>query len=141
MTGTDKLKDLKTLSARLLRAVSNLSPQRKKVLEDLLADWERVECRQDPRIACFLPVDYTNPNRVYQDFINNLSRGGLFIETAASLRTGQPLTLTFTVPNLQQPFKLSGVIVRTDKNGIGVKFSPNLTVKQIAMIHEAIGPK
>ena len=140
MNDANKLEDEKKLTERLLEAVSKLSPQRKKMLEELLNEWERLDYREDSRIPCFLPVDYSTTDRVYQDFINNLSNGGVFIETAAVLREGQTISLIFTVPSLQKTFKISGTIVRTEQDGIGVKFSTKLTPYQKELIHSAIRP-
>lgn len=129
------------LTERLLQAVSNLSPQRKKMLDELLKEWDQLDYREDSRIPCFLPVDYSTEARVYQDFINNLSNGGVFIETLAPFRAGQSISLIFTIPSLQKPFKISGTIVRTEEDGIGVKFEKKLTSYQKELIHEAIGRK
>ena len=141
MTDTDILEDEKNLTDRLVQAVTKLSPQRKKMLEALLNEWERLDYREDSRIPCFLPVDYSASDRVYQDFINNLSNGGVFIETAAPLGTSQPISLIFTVPSLQKTFKISGTIVRTEQDGIGVKFTKKLTPYQTELIHSAISRK
>ena len=141
MTDADSMNTDDALTDRLIQAVRKLSPQRKKMLEELLNEWERLDYREDSRIPCFLPVDYSTANRVYQDFINNLSNGGVFIETAASLKSGQPISLIFTVPSLQKTFKVSGTIVRSERDGIGVKFSKKLTPYQKELIHSAISRK
>jgi len=141
MNDAGTLEDEKKMTDRLIQAVTKLSPQRKKMLEELLNEWERLDYREDSRIPCFLPVDYSTTNRVYQDFINNLSNGGVFIETAAALSKGQTISLIFTVPTLQKSFKISGTIVRTEQDGIGVKFSKKLTPYQKELIHSAIRPK
>jgi Tfp pilus assembly protein PilZ len=137
----DKSQDDNELTDRLIQAVKRLSPQRKKMLDELLREWERLDYREDSRIPCFLPVDYSTTDRVYQDFINNLSNGGVFIETSASLKAGQTIALIFTVPSLQKSFKISGTIVRTEQDGIGVKFNKKLTAYQKELIHSAISPK
>jgi type IV pilus assembly protein PilZ len=141
MSDADVLENEKKLTDRLIQAVSKLSLQRKKMLEELLHEWDRLDYREDSRIPCFLPVDYSTTDRVYQDFINNLSNGGVFIETSASLREGQSISLIFTVPTLQKSFKISGTIVRTEQDGIGVKFSRKLTPYQKELINSAIRPK
>jgi len=141
MSDPNVLENEKKLTDRLIQAVSKLSLQRKKMLEELLHEWDRLDYREDSRIPCFLPVDYSTADRVYQDFINNLSNGGVFIETAASLREGQSISLIFTVPTLQKSFKISGTIVRTEQDGIGVKFSKKLTPYQKELINSAIRPK
>ncbi|MBC2711410.1 MAG: PilZ domain-containing protein [Desulfosarcina sp.] len=141
MKKTDILEDVNKLTERLIQAVSKLSPQRKKMLDELLKEWDRLDCREDSRIPCFLPVDYSTRDRVYQDFINNLSNGGVFIETLSPFRVRQSISLIFTVPSLQKTFKLSGTIVRTEQDGIGVKFSKKLTPYQKELIYSAISRK
>ena len=55
--------------------------------------------------------------------------------------TGQAISLIFSVPTLQKSFKISGTIIRTERDGIGVKFSKKLTPYQKELIHSAIRPK
>jgi Tfp pilus assembly protein PilZ len=139
MKKIDLTGDVKKLTEHLLEAVAKLSPQRKKMLATLLDEWERLDYREDPRIPCFLPVDYSTSDRVYQDFINNLSSGGVFIETASPFAIGQSISLIFSIPSVHKSFKISGSIVRTEEDGIGVRFTEKLTLYQKEIIHSAIG--
>ena len=141
MKNADIVEDEAKLTERLIQAVAKLSPQRKKMLDELLTEWERLDYREDSRIPCFLPVDYSTKDRVYQDFINNLSKGGVYIETLSPFRVGQLLSLIFSLPSVQKTFKISGTIVRTEQDGIGVKFTKNLTAYQKELIHSAISRK
>ena len=141
MKKTDILEDEDKLTERLVRGVSRLTPQRKQMLDQLLKEWERLDYREDSRIPCFLPVDYSANDRVYQDFINNLSKGGVFIETLSPFRAGQLISLIFSLPSMQKTFKISGTIVRTEQDGIGVKFAKNLTAYQKELIHSVISRK
>jgi Tfp pilus assembly protein PilZ len=141
MNKKDISEDEKQFTERLLQAVAKLSPQRKRKLDKLLSEWQRLDYREDSRIHCFLPVDFSTEDRVYQDFIHNLSRGGVFIETLSPFRVGQLLSLIFSLPSEQKTFKISGAIVRTEQDGIGVKFAKNLTVYQKELIHSAITRK
>ncbi|MCB2149696.1 MAG: PilZ domain-containing protein [Deltaproteobacteria bacterium] len=141
MSKTEILEDENKLTERLISAISKLSPQRKKMLSELLEEWERLDYREDSRMPCFLPVDYSTNDRVYQDFINNLSKGGVFIETLSPFRVGQSISLIFTLPLMQKTFKIPGTIVRTEQDGIGVKFSKKLTPYQKELIHSAISRK
>ena len=138
MDELENTEDIGKLTARLVKAVEKLSPQRKKMLAQLIREWDRLDYREDSRIPCFLPVDYSTQDRVYQDFIHNLSNGGVFIETAASLRIGQPLSMIFNVPTLNKAFKIAGRIVRTEADGVGVKFDKKLTPYQKELIHKAV---
>ena len=141
MKKADSLEDEGKLTERLVRAVAQLSHERKEMLDALLKEWARLDYREDSRISCFLPVDYSTKDRVYQDFINNLSSGGVFIETFAPFHVGQPVSLTFTVPSVDTTFKISGAIVRSEQDGIAVQFSKKLTPYQKELIHSAIRPK
>jgi Tfp pilus assembly protein PilZ len=141
MKKADCPEDEKQLTERLIAGVSSLSLERKKMLDELLTEWARLDLREDSRLACFLPVDYSTKDRVYQDFINNLSNGGGFIETSVPFRVGQFISLTFTVPSLNKTFKVAGTIVRTDQDGIGIQFSKKLTPYQKELIHSAISRK
>ena len=141
MKKTDILEDENKLTERLIRAVSRLTPQRKKMLDELLEEWDRLDYREDSRIPCFLPVDYSTNDRVYQDFINNLSKGGVFIETLSPFRAGQLISMIFSLPTMEKTFKISGTIVRREQDGIGVKFTKNLTAYQKELIHGAINRK
>jgi len=141
MKKTDILEDEDKLTERLVWGVSRLTPQRKQMLDQLLKEWERLDYREDSRIPCFLPVDYSTNDRVYQDFINNLSKGGVFIETLSPFRAGQMISLIFSLPSVQKTFKISGNIVRTEQDGIGVKFIKNLTAYQRELIHSVISQK
>jgi Tfp pilus assembly protein PilZ len=67
-------------------------------------------------------VDYSVEGRVFKDFIQDISAGGLFIKTQASLSTGQQITLTFMPPDGKKPVRIDGTIERSDAKGIGVKF-------------------
>lgn len=141
MKKSDHPEDIDKLTARLIEAVSQLNPTQKKMLDELLKEWNRLDYREDSRIACFLPVDYSTRERVYQDFINNLSNGGVFIETSSPFSVGQALSLIFSLPSLGKTFKATGTIIRTEPDGIGVKFSKKLTPYQKELIHNAVERK
>ncbi|MFZ5569482.1 MAG: PilZ domain-containing protein [Thermodesulfobacteriota bacterium] len=80
------------------------------------------EKRRDIRKPYFMAVDYATDDRFYQEFIFNISGGGVYIETRQPLPVGQPISLTFTLPDQHTYIKTSGNVVRTDGKGIGVAF-------------------
>jgi len=80
------------------------------------------EKRSYIRKPFFMPVDYSTRDRVYRDFIKDISTGGVFIETLRPLPVGQEISMAFSFPNLRQNFKISGDFVRMDPKGIGVAF-------------------
>jgi Tfp pilus assembly protein PilZ len=78
--------------------------------------------RKHHRKSFFMVVDYTAQGNAYRDYIKDMSAGGVFIQTPVSFRIGQELSLTFTLPKSQRHIRVSGEVVRTSPQGIGVKF-------------------
>ena len=70
----------------------------------------------------FMNVNYATCERSYNDFIKDISAGGLFIETRRPFSIGQDIVLTFPFREDRKHVKISGEIVRTTENGIGVRF-------------------
>jgi hypothetical protein len=89
-----------------------------KELEEALSKGRRKHYRK----PVFMVVDYTTQGHAYRDFIQNISPDGAFIETPISFRIGQELSLTFALPSCQKHIKITGQVVRTTPQGIGVKF-------------------
>ncbi|MBW2357792.1 MAG: PilZ domain-containing protein [Deltaproteobacteria bacterium] len=67
-------------------------------------------------------VDYVAQDRFCNDFIKNVSSGGMFIETRMPFLVGQDIILTFPLPKNRKHVKIAGEVIRTTAQGIGVKF-------------------
>ena len=78
--------------------------------------------RKHPRKPTFIHVDCSGNKCTFTDFIQNISAGGLYIETQIPLFAGQELTMMFSLPGLEDMTKIKGTIARVDAKGIGVKF-------------------
>ena len=126
------------LTQRVMNLVANLSAEKKQILLEILIEWQQKEQRSDSRVACLIAVDYATQKRAYRDFMQDLSKGGVFIETREPLNTGETISLTFTIPNSQNHFKMAGKIVRTDDKGVGVEFDTKLSQYQERIIKDAI---
>ena len=85
------------------------------------------------RKRCLLNVSYTVEGKVYRDYILDISNLGLFIETEESFSVGMDMSLTFKLPNYNQPLKLDANIAWIGHKGIGVKLK-NLSSYQNEMI-------
>ncbi|MBN2398577.1 MAG: PilZ domain-containing protein [Deltaproteobacteria bacterium] len=88
-----------------------------------------IDTRRGHRKPCVILVDFSTDDLATQEFIRDISIGGAFIKTNQSLVVGQEIALSFSVPNLEKTFDLTGKVVRSNGEGIGVKFI-NLTKKQ-----------
>jgi len=83
---------------------------------------QKEEKRTYIRKPFFMSVDYSTRDRVYRDFIKDISTGGVFIETLRPLPVGQEISMAFSFPNHRQNVKISGDVVRMNPKGIGVSF-------------------
>jgi Tfp pilus assembly protein PilZ len=101
----------------------------RQLMKDLKA-WQKSksEKRKNPRRSTHINITYSSDQRrIFEDFVRNISAGGLFIETNLLSELGQELRMTFSHPDTGDPIKVLGKIVRSDSSGIGVKFDRLLT--------------
>lgn len=92
-------------------------------------DDKDAEKRRHPRKPCSIMVDYATQDRAFKDYIRDISKGGVFIETSNFFDLGQEFIMTFSVPSQSKPFKFIGEVVRTDKRGVGVRFKKNVSTE------------
>jgi uncharacterized protein (TIGR02266 family) len=107
---------------QLVGIIKNISEDKQLKLLELLKQWNEKGNRDHNRKECLIAVDYSSQDRFFRDFIQNISAGGVFIETRETFKPGQAIGLTFSIPNSQIPFRISGQITRTSSEGVAVKF-------------------
>jgi len=76
--------------------------------------------RKHEREPFFMVADYSAEDRVYRDYIQNVSAGGVFIETHMPFTSGQEVSLAFPLPNYKKYIKIIGEVARVTPQGIGV---------------------
>ena len=113
-------------SARLISKILQMSDDEQWALLNDLEEREPSKTakskRGHTRKPFLMVVDYASPDRLYKDFIQNISPGGVFIETSVPFSVGQEISLAFPLPKSQRHVKIAGEVARVDKKGIGVKF-------------------
>lgn len=83
------------------------------------------------RIPASLRVEYRNAGRVEVELAADISQGGAFVRTAAPLDVGDPILLTFDLPEQRFPLQLAARVkwvspfgdARSAKPGMGVQFT------------------
>lgn len=95
----------------------------------------RGDQRSSTRKPFFSEVIYTSEKGAHHEFTKDISETGIFIETPMPFKIGEKLSITFPVELLAKHIKLSGVIARKSKNGIGVKFDKIDQDKQTILRH------
>jgi len=101
----------------------------RQLLKDL-EKWQKSknEKRKYPRKSTLIDITYcSDQRRIFEDFVRNISAGGLYIETNLITELGQKLTMTFSQPDSGDPIKVLGKVIRADSGGIGVKFNTLLS--------------
>lgn len=84
------------------------------------------EKRRARRFPSSSPVSFATRGIAYEDFLQDISAGGVFIETRTVFAVGQSLTLTFPLPGHQHFITVTGRVVRVDGHGIGVQFDESV---------------
>jgi uncharacterized protein (TIGR02266 family) len=83
--------------------------------------------RRHDRAPVALVVEYLDASDLVRDFTENLSAGGIFVQTPRELELGTQVQLTLSFPGLLRPIALTGVVrwLRAepeDDRGVGIEF-------------------
>jgi Tfp pilus assembly protein PilZ len=81
-----------------------------------------VERRTNKRKIRIILIDYIYRNRLHRDFIQNISTGGVFIETKQPFSPRKEILMTIPFSNSLKHLKIRGEIIRVCRQGIAVKF-------------------
>ncbi|MDM8551267.1 PilZ domain-containing protein [Desulfobacterales bacterium HSG2] len=103
------------------KTIEELLPLVKAEL-DMNIQEKNEEKRKHSRKPCSIIVDYATQDRSFRDYIRDISKGGVFIETTNFFSAGQEFIMTFSIPNQEKPFRFVGEVVRINERGVGVKF-------------------
>ena len=113
-------------SRRLLPIIIvNISEAKRWDLLEKLENYEQsklTEMREYPRRPSFIPVECSSQEVCFTDFIQDISRGGVFIQTDGNFYINQSITLAFSLRKDEDSISVKGKVVRIDPEGIGVKF-------------------
>jgi len=110
------------ITARLVELIKNMSEDEQRTLLKDLEERTFEGRRKHVRKPFLMAVDYSTQDHVYKDFIQDISSGGVFIQTHMPFTVGQEVSLTFPLPSFQKHVKVIGEVVRSTPQGVGVKF-------------------
>ncbi len=82
----------------------------------------RKDARKKVNGIRLLVADCRTMESDFQAPINNISSGGVFIDTRQRLFVGQEITITFDFPGTRKTIMANGEIVRTSLEGAGIRF-------------------
>jgi uncharacterized protein (TIGR02266 family) len=90
------------------------------------------ERRRERRVPVQIQIQYKTADGFFQDYIRNLSLGGIFIETEKPLPMNTKLRVEFCLPEMADPITADGIVVHTLRagktksptlSGMGIRFS------------------
>ena len=82
----------------------------------------REELRKHPRRSYSKTVLFVSQNEAYQGLANNISNGGIFIETKDKFSVGQLIRLVIPGTRIDKGVMLKGEVIHVKPKGVGVKF-------------------
>ena len=118
--------NISVVTARLFELILDMPFRDRRTLLKELEEKHSQGRRKSARKPYFMPIDFATPERAFSGYIQNISSGGLLIETRESLPVGQQLTLSFMRPKSRDYVKVGGEVVRTIRDGCGIKFNTNI---------------
>jgi len=133
---TNKI-DSEEVYGRILKILSTLSEGQMRKLLEALEKWLKPkfkEKRKYPRKQTLIWVECSGDRCDLYDFIKNTSISGLFIETIVPFFVGEELSMTFSLPDAEDPKKIHGKIVRVETRGIAVQLD-ELLCQELQSIH------
>ena len=115
---------------QILQIISILSEEQLRKLLEALEKWRKPkfkEKRKYPRKQTLIWIECSGNRCALNDFIQNISVSGLFIETIVPFFVGEELSMTFSLPDAEDPKKIHGKIVRVETRGIAVQLDELLS--------------
>jgi Tfp pilus assembly protein PilZ len=94
------------------------------------------ERRKDARHKCRTSVQYAVQDSNYTTFIQDISYGGGFIESPASINVGETITMYVQYAEGQDPIAMIGEVVRVSPQGFGVRFKMGIDASLMKHITE-----
>ena len=110
----------------IIKRVRNLTQDQQKEILETLETWQAGKQRDYQRLETKVDIAVVVGDRVIQTDTKDISAGGIYINTSGKFETDKSVRIVFSIPGYDKPFKLQGMIVRAEQNGVAIKFE-NIT--------------
>ncbi len=126
MNNSDRGPEDENTLVQLLKLLIEMPPEKRLALlnqlEESVLDEDSTMNRQDHRSSYNKPVYFDFKNYTYTGNIKDISTTGMFIETEEFFTIGQMIMVNIPDRNNESQIRMAAEIVRTESEGIGVKF-------------------
>ena len=105
--------------------ISKIPEEKGRELLKKLEGWVQskdIDLREHPRKYTSVLVEILSDGVIFTEFIQDISNGGVFIQTDGNFYLYQKITMTFSLPKGKKDITVSGKVVRVDSQGISVQF-------------------
>ncbi len=116
----------KKMLDEIIKRVHKLDDEQQGEMLNILRAWQTGKQRNYQRLEAKTGIDVAVGDRVIQTTTRDLSASGIYINTAGKFEANKDVRIVFSVPGYDKPFKLKGMIVRVEQNGMAVRFE-NIT--------------
>jgi len=106
----------------IIKRARNLNLDQQEEILAILKSWQTGRQRDYPRLDTKVGIDVAIGDRVIQTVAKDISASGIFINASGKAEVNEKVRVVFSVPGVDQPFKLRGIIVRVEQDGIAIKF-------------------
>ncbi len=126
---------------KLFNLILTLNPEQQRFLLKNVEKFILKEKRTSARKVCRIPVRYFSNERIYNNFIVNISRDGCFIEAQKPLLVGEKILMDIQLDGDDKSFRIKGEVASTNRIGMGIEFeevSSNLQKKLGYLLYKII---
>ncbi|MBF0451638.1 MAG: PilZ domain-containing protein [Candidatus Magnetomorum sp.] len=131
--GSEKIDYQTQIQKKLIQMIKDMSFENQLALLEYLREDKKTDRRKFPRKQCFMEVNYATQKVCDNNYMKDISEGGLFVQTDKKVAVGDDIILTFSFPGKSYIVKAVGCVVRIEKDGIGIEFQ-NEMMKDINKI-------
>ena len=117
---------------KLFNLVLTLNPEEQRFLLKKVENLILKEKRASARKVCRIPVKYFYKERIFKNFIVNISRDGCFIEAKKPLTIGEKFLMNIQLDGDAESIRIKGEVANANRMGMGIEFvkvSSNLLEK------------
>ena len=125
----------------LFNLIVTLNPEEHRFLLKNVKKLLLKEKRASARKICRIPVRYLSYDRVFNNFILNISRTGCFIETQRPLSGGEKILMDIHLVGDDESIRIKGEVAHANRMGMGIEFegvSRNLAEKLGILLYKII---
>jgi hypothetical protein len=126
---------------KLFNLILTLNSEEQRFLLKKIENLILKEKRASNRKVCRIPVRYFYSERIFNNFIVNISRDGCFIEAQKPLSVGEKFLMDIKLDGDDESIRIKGEVANANRMGMGIEFeevSRNLLEKLGKFLYKTI---